>query len=52
MGTGLGEEYTDEKRNRGTYLPVWVDIKKLSLIDVRPKEIALKVQSLFRHKGK
>jgi 8-oxo-dGTP diphosphatase len=47
FGTGQGEEYTDEKRNRGTYLPMWIDIEKLSSIDVRPKEIALKVQSLL-----
>ncbi|MGP1907977.1 NUDIX hydrolase [Metabacillus sp. JX24] len=47
FGTGKGEEYTDENRDRGTYLPMWVDIENLSTIDVRPKEVALKVQSLF-----
>lgn len=40
FGTGQGEEYTDENRNRGTYQPMWVDIERLLLIDVRPKEIA------------
>jgi 8-oxo-dGTP diphosphatase len=47
LGTGQGEEYTDENRNRGTYLPMWVDIESLSSMDVRPKEVALKVQTLL-----
>ncbi|MFH0348551.1 NUDIX domain-containing protein [Bacillus vallismortis] len=47
FGTGQGEEYTNEKRDRGTYLPMWIDIEKLSSIDVKPKEVALKIQSLF-----
>jgi len=48
FGTGQGEEYADENRDRGTYLPMWVDIERLSSIDVKPKEVALKVQSLFK----
>lgn len=48
FGTGQGEEYTDNERDRGTYLPMWVDIKRLSSIDVKPKEVAIKVQSLFK----
>lgn len=47
FGTGQGEEYTGEKRGRGSYLPIWVDIEKLSSLDVKPKEVALKVQSTF-----
>lgn len=47
LGTGQGEEYMDKNRDSGTYLPMWVDIESLSLIDVRPSEVALKVQSLF-----
>ncbi len=47
LGTGQGEEYTDKNRDRGTYLPMWVDIESLSSIDVRPNEVALKVQSLL-----
>ncbi|KRG12597.1 DNA mismatch repair protein MutT [Virgibacillus soli] len=46
FGTGKGEEYTDENRERGTYLPVWIDIETLSSIDVRPKEVALKLRNL------
>ena len=48
FGTGEGEEYTDSIRKRGTYLPMWVDIERLSTIDIRPKEVALKVQSLLK----
>jgi len=47
FGTGQGEEYTDVNRNRGTYLPIWVDIGKLSHLDVKPKEVAYKIQSVF-----
>lgn len=46
LGTGQGEEYTNINRDRGMYLPVWMDIERLSSIDVRPHECALKVQSL------
>jgi len=46
FGTGQGEEYTDNERDRGTYLPVWVEFKELSTIDVRPKEVAKIVQTL------
>ena len=45
LGTGHGEEYTDG--TRGIYKPVWVDIQALSSMDVRPIEVASKVQSLF-----
>jgi 8-oxo-dGTP diphosphatase len=51
FGTGQGEEFTDDKRDRGTYLPVWVNINELQSIDVRPKEVALKIQSLFNDGG-
>lgn len=47
VGTGQGEEFTDEKRGRGTYLPLWTDIDDLSSLDVRPKEIASIIQSTF-----
>lgn len=47
FGTGQGEEYTDKERNRGIYLPVWVDISRLSEIDVKPKEVAIQLQTLF-----
>jgi 8-oxo-dGTP diphosphatase len=48
FGTGQGEEYIDQTRERGTYLPMWVEISSLSSLDVRPGEVAVKVQSLFK----
>ncbi|MFD3450142.1 NUDIX domain-containing protein [Microbacteriaceae bacterium 4G12] len=48
IGKGSGEEYTDANRDRGTYQPMWVDIKQLSTLDVRPKEVAERVQSLLQ----
>ena len=44
FGTGQGEEYIDQTRERGTYLPMWVEISSLSSLDVRPREVAVKVQ--------
>lgn len=48
FGTGQGEEYTDKERAKGIYLPTWVEINRLSSINVKPREVALKVQSLFK----
>jgi 8-oxo-dGTP diphosphatase len=48
FGTGQGEEYSDKERDRGIYLPMWVDIKRLTSINVKPREVALKVQSLYK----
>ena len=48
FGTGQGEEYIDQTRERGTYLPMWVEISSLSSLDIRPREVAVKVQSLFK----
>ncbi|MBG9453387.1 DNA mismatch repair protein MutT [Lysinibacillus sphaericus] len=48
FGTGQGEEYTDNNKDRGTYLPIWVEVEKMLSIDVKPKEVALKIQSLFK----
>ena len=46
FGTGQGEEFSDE--NKGSYIPMWVNIDDLSYIDVKPKEVAEKIQSLFK----
>ena len=47
FGTGKGEEYTNSNQYKGTYLPMWIDIERLAQIDVKPREVALKVQSLY-----
>lgn len=52
FGTGTGEEYTDESRNRGTYLPMWIDMDKITDLDVRPKEMVIKLQALLADRGK
>ncbi|KPB06297.1 NUDIX hydrolase [Bacillus sp. CHD6a] len=49
FGTGKGEEYTNCNSNRGTYLPMWIEINQLSSINVKPKEVAIKIQSIFEH---
>jgi len=46
FGTGQGEEFSD--KNKGTYIPKWVDIDDLLSIEVKPKEVAEKVQYLFK----
>lgn len=46
FGTGQGEEFSGE--SKGTYIPMWIGIDDLLSIDVKPKEVAEKVQSLFK----
>ncbi|HJF33499.1 MAG TPA: NUDIX domain-containing protein [Sporosarcina psychrophila] len=47
FGTGSGEEFTDLNLDRGTYQPLWMEIKNLSSLDVRPREVTEKIQSIF-----
>lgn len=46
FGTGLGEEYTDLDRHRGTYEPVWVELRDVTELNVKPREVATKLQRL------
>ncbi|WP_078381523.1 NUDIX hydrolase [Sutcliffiella halmapala] len=48
IGTGQGDEYTDLNRNRGKYEPVWLEISKLSFIDIRPIKVAESIQSITK----
>ncbi|MEZ0481481.1 NUDIX domain-containing protein [Planococcus sp. SSTMD024] len=50
FGTGCGEEFTDRQRHRGTYQPVWVELKNLHDIDVKPREVGVKLQRLDEEK--
>lgn len=50
IGTGQGEEFTERTRDRGTYLPMWVEIDVLSAIDVKPRVVAKKVKEFFDRK--
>jgi len=45
-GTVQGEEYMETNKHGGMYIPMWVDIADLSSLNVIPKEVTLKVQSL------
>lgn len=46
FGTGQGEEF-ERNRNRGQYEPMWIPISDLESLDVRPIEIAIKIQIKF-----
>lgn len=48
FGTGQGEEFQQNASDRGTYEPMWVDIQTLNALDVKPKEIADKIQIIFK----
>ena len=37
FGTGQGEEFTDT--TKGSYLPLWVEIENLRVLDVVPREV-------------
>lgn len=50
IGTGQGEEFTERAPERGTYLPMWVEIDDLSAIDVKPLFVAKKVKEYFDRK--
>ncbi|QUW20294.1 NUDIX domain-containing protein [Sporosarcina sp. Marseille-Q4063] len=39
FGSGQGEEFTSQSRNRGTYEPLWMELDELESLDVRPVEI-------------
>lgn len=46
FGTGQGEEFFD--KSQGSYIPMWVDIDDLLSINVKPIEVAEKIQVLFK----
>ncbi|TYS19115.1 NUDIX domain-containing protein [Rossellomorea vietnamensis] len=45
IGEGKAAEFQDPCR--GTYEPVWISIEEFPSIDIRPQEVAGKVQSLL-----
>lgn len=42
FGNGQGEEFKPG-RQRGSYTPVWVDLRKIESFDVRPHEVAARL---------
>lgn len=45
FGTGTGDEFKESAR--GLYKPIWIDIAGLASMDVRPKKISSKIQTLI-----
>jgi len=43
IGTGTAEEFNDP--TRGTYTPMWIDIKSLTVINILPKEVVKVIQN-------
>ncbi|WYP27534.1 NUDIX domain-containing protein [Alkalihalobacillus sp. FSL W8-0930] len=46
FGTGRGVEFTNKVKDKGQYVPLWISIDDLVELDVRPREVAQKVQLL------
>ncbi|KAA0760463.1 NUDIX domain-containing protein [Bacillus sp. SH5-2] len=44
FGNGKGEEY--KRKDRGSYIPLWMPIKELENVNVKPYEL---VESIFNH---
>ncbi|MBM7578688.1 NUDIX domain-containing protein [Jeotgalibacillus terrae] len=47
FGAGQGEEYTEVPQSRGDYIPLWVDLSDLAVINVKPVEVGVKVMDLW-----
>lgn len=45
FGTGQGDEFVKPESDRGSYTPMWVEMNRLSTLEVHPKEIADKIQA-------
>lgn len=43
LGTGTGPEYQPGSNYKGAYSLEWVDLTRLSLLDIRPKDISQKL---------
>lgn len=39
FGAGTGDEYKNPSIKKGSYEPIWINLKDLTSLDVRPKEI-------------
>ncbi|MCU9614782.1 NUDIX domain-containing protein [Caldibacillus lycopersici] len=48
FGTGRGEEFTDERRERGMYIPQWVHKDQLLFIDLKPEEMVAVINELLK----
>jgi 8-oxo-dGTP diphosphatase len=50
FGTGQGEEFKRNISERGTYKPMWIDIDQSRNLDIKPLQVAEKLQK--KYKGK
>ncbi|TGA97638.1 hypothetical protein E4665_11035 [Sporolactobacillus shoreae] len=48
FGSGKGDEYTNPKKENGSYEPIWIDIERLEDLNIYPREIAEKILRKFR----
>ncbi|MGG2065150.1 NUDIX domain-containing protein [Bacillus sp. S14(2024)] len=47
FGNGQGEEYVKNDRKRGEYIPIWVSVKDLLNINIKPLEVGEYVYELY-----
>ncbi|CAG9613268.1 RNA pyrophosphohydrolase [Bacillus rhizoplanae] len=47
LGNGQGEEYVQNDRKRGEYIPIWVSVKDLLNINIKPLEVGKYVYELY-----
>ncbi|MCG1023565.1 NUDIX hydrolase [Sutcliffiella horikoshii] len=47
VGIGMGEEFTDLTRSRGTYEPMWVKVSDIPSLDVRPRQVVERICAVF-----
>ncbi|MEI4828682.1 NUDIX domain-containing protein [Bacillus sp. FJAT-53711] len=47
FGNGQGEEYVKNDRKRGEYIPIWVSVKDLLNINIKPLEVGKYVYELY-----
>lgn len=47
FGNGKGEEYLENDRGRGKYIPMWISIKELLHINIKPFEIGEYVYQIY-----
>ncbi|SFC89620.1 NUDIX domain-containing protein [Bacillus sp. 491mf] len=47
FGNGKGEEYIQNGRDRGEYIPIWVPIKDVLNINIKPLEVGEYVYRLY-----
>ena len=49
FGKGKGEEYIQNDRDRGEYIPIWVSIEELLHINIKPLEVGEYVYRLYKN---